>query len=49
MIEEYLKSKEINKEYQTLISWKYFYLECGNEFNAMKLDYKISRFEKLYF
>ena len=36
-------------EYQKVVAWRDFYLECGNEFNAMKLNYKISRLEDKYF
>jgi len=37
------------KKYQVLVAWRDFYIECGNEFKAMKLDYKISRIESKYF
>lgn len=42
-------SEQQLKKYQILVAWRDFYLECGNEFKAMKLDYKISRFELKHF
>jgi hypothetical protein len=47
MINE-LTSKQI-KDYQILLSWKDFYLECANEWESMKIDRKIARFEEKYF
>jgi len=33
------------KDYQSLLAWKEFYLECSNEFAALKVNYKIERLE----
>ena len=37
------------KKYESLKAWKQFYVECNNEFEAMKVDYKILRLEERHF
>ncbi len=49
MINDYLRTKQLTKELQILKAWKQFYVECNNEFKAMKLDYKILRLESKNF
>ena len=49
MINDYLITKQLTKELQILKAWKQFYVECNNEFKAMKLDYKILRLESKNF
>jgi len=49
MIEEYFKEKEIKKEHEKLIAWKQFYISCSNEWETMKIDHKIERFESKNF
>jgi hypothetical protein len=49
MSEKFTGNEQQLKKYQKMIAWKNFYIECGNEYEAMKLDYKISRFESKYF
>ena len=49
MINEYFKEKAINKEYQNLLSWQKFYLEFANEWESIKIDRKIARFELKHF
>ena len=42
-------NEEYIKKYQILLSWKDFYLECSNEWESMKIDRAIERFESKHF
>lgn len=42
-------NEKLRKEYQTLLAWRNFYVECSNEWETIKIDHKIERFESRHF
>jgi len=49
MINDYIEEKKVKKAYQVLITWKKFYVECLNEWETIKIDRLIQRFELKHF
>ncbi len=49
MINEYFEDKAIQKEHQSLLAWQEFYKECANDWESIKIERKIARFEEKNF
>ena len=49
MSKEFIGSDKQLIKLESLKAWKQFYVECNNEFEAMKVNYKILRLEERHF